>query len=40
MGGHDAALTIQESTESIMKFALDDNFPTGKFLRHGEVLPW
>ena len=40
MGGHDAALTVQESTESIKKFALDDNFPSGKFLRHGEVLPW
>ena len=40
MGGHDAALTVQESVESIKKFALDDNFPSGKFLRHGEVLPW
>ncbi len=40
MGGHDASLTIQESTENIMKFALDDNFPSGKFLRNGEVLPW
>ena len=40
MGGHDATLTVQESAESIKKFALDDNFPSGKFLRHGEVLPW
>ena len=40
MGSHDAALTVQESAESIKKFALDDNFPSGKFLRHGEVLPW
>ncbi len=40
MGGYDAALTVQESAESIKKFALDDDFPNGKFLRHGEVLPW
>lgn len=40
MGGYDAALTVQESVESIKKFALDGNFPSGKFLRHGEVLPW
>jgi len=40
MGGHDAELTVQESAESIKKFALDGNFPSGKFLRHGEVLPW
>ena len=40
MGGHDAELTVQESVESIKKFALDGNFPSGKFLRHGEVLPW
>ena len=40
MGGHDASLTVQESVESIKKFALDGNFPSGKFLRHGEVLPW
>ena len=40
MGGYDAALTVQESAESIKKFALDDNFPNGKFLRRGEVLPW
>ena len=40
MGGYDAALTVQESAESIKKFALDNNFPNGKFLRHGEILPW
>ena len=40
MGGYDAALTVQESAESIKKFALDNNFPSGKFLRHGEILPW
>ena len=40
MGGYDAALTVHESAESIKKFALDDNFPSGKFLRHGEILPW
>ena len=40
MGGYDAALTVQESAESIKKFALDDNFPNEKFLRHGEVLTW
>ena len=40
MGGYDAALTVQDSAESIKKFALDDNFPNGKFLRRGEVLPW
>ena len=40
MGGYDAALTVQDSAESIKKFALDDNFPNGKFLRHGEVLTW
>ena len=40
MGGYDAALTVQDSAESIKKFALDDNFPNEKFLRHGEVLTW
>ena len=40
MGGYDAALTVHESAESIKKFALDNNFPNGKFLRHGEILPW
>ena len=40
MGGYDANLTVKESVESIKKFALRDNFPNGKFLRHGEILPW
>ena len=40
MGGSNATLTIKESTEKIVKFALMDEFPNGKFLRHGEVLPW
>ena len=40
MGGSDATLTVQESVESIKKFALSDNFPNGKFLRHGEILAW
>lgn len=40
MGGYDATLTVQESAESIKKFTLSDNFPNGKFLRHGEELPW
>jgi len=40
MGGYDANLTVKESVESIKKFALSDDFPNGKFLRHGEILPW
>ena len=40
MGGYDATLTVKESVESIKKFALSNNFPNGKFLRHSEVLPW
>ena len=40
MGGYEATLTVKESVESIKKFALSDNFPNGKFLRHGEILPW
>ena len=40
MGGYDATLTIQESAESIKKFSLSENFPNGKFLRHGEELAW
>jgi NAD(P)-dependent dehydrogenase (short-subunit alcohol dehydrogenase family) len=40
MGGYEAALTVKESVESIKKFALSDDFPNGKFLRHGEILPW
>ena len=40
MGGYEATLTVKESVESIMKFALNDDFPNGKFLRHGEILSW
>ena len=40
MGGYDATLTVHESAESIKKFTLSDNFPNGKFLRHGEELVW
>ena len=40
MGGYDATLTVKESVESIKNFTLSDNFPNGKFLRHGEELVW
>lgn len=40
MGGSSANLTVKESTDRIIKFALKDNFPNGKFLQHGEVIPW
>ena len=40
MGGSNATLTVKESTEKIVKFALMDKFPNGRFLRHGEVIPW
>ncbi len=40
MGGSNATLTVQESVEKIAEFALNKNFPNGKFLRHGVVLPW
>ena len=40
MGGYDATLTVKESADSIKKFTLSDNFPNGKFLRHGEELVW
>ena len=40
MGGYEATLTVKESVESIKEFALSDDFPNGKFLRHGEILPW
>ena len=40
MGGRNATLTVRESVKKIAEFALDKNFPNGKFLRHGEVLPW
>ena len=40
MGGKNATLTVKESVEKIAAFALNKEFPNGKFLRHGEVLPW
>ena len=40
MGGSSATLTVEESTKKIVKFSLQDNFPSGKYLRHGEVIPW
>ena len=40
MGGANATLTIEESTTRIVNFALKDDFPTGQFLRHGEIIPW
>ena len=40
MGGRNATLTVRESVEKIADFALKKNFPNGKFLRHGKVLPW
>jgi len=40
MGGSSANLTVEESTDRIIKFALEDNFPNGKFLQHGEIIPW
>ena len=40
MGGKNATLTVKESTGKIVEFALRDEFPNGKFLRHGEIIPW
>ena len=40
MGGSSATLTVKESTDRIIDFALENNFPNGKFLQHGEVIPW
>ena len=40
MGGSNASLTVEESTERIVAFALHEKFPNGKFLRHGEIFPW
>ena len=40
MGGRNATLTVRESVKKIAEFALNKKFPNGKFLRHGEVLPW
>ena len=40
MGGKNATLTVQESVDKIIHFSLGDDFPSGKFLRHGEIIPW
>ena len=40
MGGPSATLTVEESTKKIVEFSLRNNFPNGKFLRHGEIIPW
>lgn len=40
MGGSDADLTVFESTKKIVDFSLRNDFPNGKFLRHGQVIPW
>ena len=40
MGGDSATLTVEESTDKIIEFALNRNFPNGKFLRHGIEIPW
>ena len=40
MGGDSATLTVEESTDKIIEFALKRNFPNGKFLRHGTEIPW
>ena len=40
MGGPSATLTVEESTKKIVKFSLGNDFPNGKFLRHGQIIPW
>ena len=40
MGGSNASLTVEESTEKIVAFAMHEEFPNGKFIRHGKILPW
>lgn len=40
MGGQNAELTVDESVDKIVDFILSDSIPNGKFLRHGEILPW
>ena len=40
MGGENATLSIEESTTQIVDFALKGDFPSGQFLRHGEIIPW
>ena len=40
MGGDDATLSIEESAIQIFSFALNDQFPNGKFLRYGKDIQW
>lgn len=40
MGGPNATLSVEESSSKIVDFALKKDFPSGKFLRHGHVIPW
>ena len=40
MGGPLATLTVKESTKKIVDFSLANDFPNGKFLRHGQIIPW
>ena len=40
MGGPSATLTVEESTKKIVDFSLANDFPNGKFLRHGQIIPW
>ena len=40
MGGPNATLSVEETSSKIVDFALKKDFPNGKFLRHGHVIPW
>ena len=40
MGGANATLSVEESSSKIVEFSLKKDFPSGKFLRHGRVIPW
>lgn len=40
MGGPNATLSVEESSSKIVEFSLKKDFPSGKFLRHGHVIPW
>ena len=40
MGGPNATLSVEESSSKIVEFSLRKDFPSGKFLRHGHVIPW
>ena len=40
MGGPNATLSVEESSSKIVEFSLRKDFPSGKFLRHGRVIPW